>query len=162
MGGHLDPGRFTDFDLLGEVERGRVLRHVGECASCRAAWVEVDPSRLFALLDAAPVPEAALDRLTARINDEIDAVEVVTTGRGPRFGWASLAASLLLAVAIGSYLVTRPDVGGGAGVAEVVATQEEQFAGGGIEVMTPADADVYDLTVGETQIVMIFDEGLDI
>ncbi len=42
------------------------------------------------------------------------------------------------------------------------SAQEEEIAVGGIEVMTPSDAEVYDLTVGDTQIVMIFDEGLDI
>ena len=68
----------------------------------------------------------------------------------------------MLAAAIGGYLISQPDMGGPATVAEAVVTQQDQFAGSRIEVMTPADADVYDLTVGDTQIVMIFDERLDI
>ena len=79
-----------------------------------------------------------------------------------QMAWASLAASVLLAAAIGGYLVSRPDVGGGTTMAEAVVVQEGEFAGSGIEVMTPIDADVYDLTVGDTQIVMIFDERFDI
>jgi hypothetical protein len=162
MGGHPDPHQLSQFDSLEDVERREVLRHVAACGACRSVWVEADPSRVFALLGADAMPETALDRLTAGINDEIDAVETVSVGRRPGFGWASLAASVMLAAAIGGYLVSRPDVVSRASVAEAVATQHDQFAGSGIEVMTPAGADVYDLTVGDTQIVMIFDERLDI
>ena len=162
MGGHLDARQLSEFDALEDVERREVLGHVAVCGSCRAVWVEADPSRLFALLEADAVPTAALDRLTERVNEEIDAVATTSIRRRPGLGWASLAASVMLAAAVGGYLVSRPDVVGPANVAEAVAIQQDRFAGSGIEVMTPADADVFDLTVGDTRIVMIFDERLDI
>lgn len=162
MDGHPDRRKLSEFDALEDVERREVLGHVAACRSCRSFWAEADPSRLFALLGADPLPAAALDRLKARINDEIDGLAGLPPGRRSGFGWASLAASVLLAAAIGGYLVSRPDVGGGTTMAEAVVVQEGEFAGSGIEVMTPIGADVYDLTVGDTQIVMIFDERFDI
>ena len=80
MGGHPDPRQLSDFEALEDVERREVMDHVAACGSCRAVWVEADPSRLFALLDADAVPTAALDRLTARINDEIDSVPDASAG----------------------------------------------------------------------------------
>jgi hypothetical protein len=160
MDGHPDRQALSGFDALDQVERDAVLLHVASCASCRAIWSEADPARLFALLGAESVPVAALDRLTVRLNDDLAAQPASFAGQ--RFGWASLAASFLLAVAIGGYLISRPDIGIATAVPVATVAQEDEFAGSRIEVMTPADADVYDLTVGDTQIVMIFDERLDI
>ena len=100
MGGHLDARQLSEFDALEDVERREVLGHVAVCGSCRAVWVEADPSRLFALLEADAVPTAALDRLTERVNEEIDAVATTSIRRRPGLGWASLAASVMLAAAV--------------------------------------------------------------
>jgi len=159
MTGHPDRRMLSGFDALDEVERGEVLSHVSSCESCRTIWSEADPSRLFAILGTQSLPLAPLDRLTARINEELDDLdaEPAATRRGS--GWASLAASILLAALIGGYMISRPETR----TDEVAAAAVDQgFGGSGIEVMTPADADVYDLMVGDTQIVMIFDERLDI
>lgn len=162
MHGHPHRRLLSDFDALEDLERTEVLGHVAACRLCRAIWLEADPSRVFALLEGDSVSESALEDLTARINDQIDAVQAEPTGRRAGYGWASLAASVLLTAVIGGYLISRPDVGGGSIVVGTTVEQREEFGGSGIEVMTPADAEVYDLTVGDTQIVMIFDERLDI
>jgi len=163
MDGHPDRQVLSGFDALGEVGRDEILRHVASCASCRAIWAEADPARLFALLGTESLPGAALDRLTARINDDIDDLAAEPAALARRgFGWASMAASFLLAAAIGGYLISRPDTGIATAAPVATVAQEDEFAGSRIEVMTPANADVYDLTVGDTQIVMIFDERLDI
>jgi hypothetical protein len=162
MNGHPEPSRLSDFDALGDLERRELLDHVADCGRCRSIWAGGDPSRLFALLEVESVPGTVLDGLSARVNDEIDSIELESRGRRRGFGWASLAASVLLTALIGGYLISRPDVGSGPIVAGTAEERHDEFAGSGIEVMTPADADVYDLTVGDTQIVMIFDERLDI
>jgi len=162
MDGHPGRQRLSDFDALEDVERREVLLHLADCGPCRSIWLDADPSRAFALLEIDSVPTSSLDGLTARINDAIDAVEARPAARRAGFGWASLAASVLLTAVIGGYLVSRPGVEERPIVAGTSVVQPDEFAGSGIEVMTPADADVYDLTVGDTQIVMIFDERLDI
>ena len=162
MDGHPGRRRLSDFDALDEVDRAEVLRHVGSCASCRAIWSEADPSRLFALLGTESAPVAALDRLTARVNVELDDLEPGLAAARHGFGWATLAASVLLAAVIGGYLISRPDTGIETAPPVAIVAQEDEFVGSGIEVMTPVDAEVYDLRVGDTQIVMIFDERFDI
>lgn len=159
---HPDPLRLADFDALEDSVRREVLDHVAVCGACRSIWVDADPARVFALLEDDSVTQSALDGLTARINDEIDTLQTEPAGRRAGLGWASIAASVLLTAVIGGYLISRPQVGGVPIVAETAVKQHDEFAGSGIEVMTPAEAEVYDLTVGDTQIVMIFDERLDI
>jgi hypothetical protein len=149
----------SGFDALDEVERDEVRCHVSSCASCRTIWSEADPSRLFAILGTQSLPVASLDRLTARINEELDDLDAGPSAARRASGWASLAASVLLAALIGGYMISRPETG----IDQVAAAARDQgFGGSGIEVMTPVDAEVYDLMVGDTQIVMIFDERIDI
>jgi hypothetical protein len=73
-----------------------------------------------------------------------------------------VAASLLLGAIIGGFLLVQP------GAPLVRRAQLPDLAGpdepiNAIEVLSsPSEAQVLDLTVGDTEIVMIFDEELDI
>lgn len=169
-GAHVDPGRLAAFDRLSGSERAVVLRHAAGCSACRDRLLADDPTRIFAFLDTSPVPAAALDRLTTAVNAELDRP---APRRRASSAWGPIAASLLLGALVGAYLLNRPDLPGlpelpgnvppattaavGAGARPV-----DTVPASGIELLEPTDAQVYDLSVGETQIVMIFDKGLDI
>jgi anti-sigma factor RsiW len=158
---HLDRDVLARFDNLSAQERQEVLAHTQGCADCRRRLAEADRSYLFAALGAEAIPSAALDRLSARINDEIDRLEEVSRpGRWP--AWWSIAASLLLGAIIGGFLLVQPDAPAvrRSRLSDLPGPDEPISA---IEVLSsPSEAQVFDLTVGDTEIVMIFDEELDI
>jgi hypothetical protein len=163
MHSHPDSDALRRFDELEAEDRGKLLRHVAGCAGCREQFLAADPSRAFALLSLAPVPEEALDRLSSRIDERI-----VPARRTYRY--ASLAASLLLAALLGGYVLTRPAIPPVAGLAtpsvdfvEIEAAAESESPAGSIQLISsPGTAQVLDLTVGETQVVMILDAAMDI
>lgn len=170
MSQHPEPGLLSRFETLEGEARAELLDHVGGCAECRARLAEGDPTRLFALLALQPLPRPALDRLSARVDAELDR-DARRRPSWPRFGAvASLAASLVLAGLFGIYLTGRstpepapvlPLEGPGPARAEVLS--EPWPATDGLELISsPGEAQVMELTVGETQFVMIFDEAMDI
>jgi len=68
----------------------------------------------------------------------------------------------VLAVALGSFLF-RPAMGPPPSELARIADGERALPAAGVELLSsPGAARVVDLTVGETQVVMIFDEGLDL
>lgn len=158
---HLDRDVLARFENLRAQERHEVLAHTQRCGDCRRRLAEACPSYLFALLGSEAIPSGALDRLSARINDEIDRLEDVNRrGRWP--AWWSMAASLLLGAIIGGFLLVQPDAPAvrRAQLPDLTGPDEPIRA---IEVLsTPSEAQVLDLMVGDTEIVMIFDEELDI
>jgi hypothetical protein len=172
---HPERRRLLDFDGLSCEERQVVLKHARSCAACRGLLVTDDPARLFALLRLEPLPEAALERLSDRVATEIDR-DVRPAARFRR-GWsaASLAASLILGAVLGSYLLTarieEPVVAldsASAPAEESVSLVREATAPDtdpvrGVELISsPGAGKLVNLSVGETRVVMIFDEALDI
>ena len=127
--------------------------------------LSADASRAFAFLAFEPLPDAALDRVsqTVRLLTEPQPV----AARPRRLAWASIAASLLLAAGLGGLLWQSPHPDAGrpglpsATQASVTAKHAEALPAG-VEVLAPAGAAVYDLSVGDAQVVMIFDAELDI
>lgn len=161
MNEHVDPGGLRDPETLPESRRRELLAHAAGCAECRRRLAAEDPSGLFALLAVQPLPAGALERLSQRVEDELS--RQAAPGRAGR-NWrvtASIAASLLLAVLFGTY-VSRRDVGplparAAAPVVEALAPPR------GIELMSsPGRAEVVDVEVGGTRVVMIFDKELKI
>lgn len=163
MHSHPDSDALRRFDELEGDERDSLLRHVTGCAGCRERFLAPDPSRAFALLCLAAVPEEALERLSRRIDEAIRPAHWT-------YRYASVAASLLLAAVLGGYLLTRPATAPVASLAgpriefvEAGPAIESETAAGSIElVSSPGNAQVLDLTVGETQVVMILDAAMDI
>jgi anti-sigma factor RsiW len=157
---HPEPERVEGLGQLPPDERRAVLDHLRRCEPCREAWVARDSSRVFGLLLHTPIPAEALDRLSESVASRLDESAGAPADR-PRFAWASIAASLLLAALIGGFLISRPldrVVPGPVGSEARAGT----VASGGIELLAPTGAQVYDLSVGDTRVVMIFDEELDI
>jgi hypothetical protein len=169
---HPDLTRFDD--LAGEA-RLTLLRHVDTCDACRASLLEIDPSRIFALLSLDTPPAAALDRLSARVEAAIDAETAVRPARRPLYAALSVAAAVLLAVLFGGYLLERdaapvapqtaavsPDTE----LSDTTAAAIERFDREpvtGVELLdSPSSGQLVNVSVGETQITMIFDEALDI
>jgi hypothetical protein len=128
------------------------LEHVRSCAACRRGFVGDDPSKLFALLALRPIPGKTLERVSSGVTAALDGAE-----RGPGEGRrmvAGLAAAIVLAALLGGAL--RGPLSPGS---------EGETAGerSHVAVLSPAGAaPVVDLTVGDTQVVMIFDERLEI
>ena len=105
MSRHPDLRPLIEGGELASQQRFVVLRHVEQCASCRAALAEENPSRLFALLALEPVPTEALEQVSRRVARAVE----TAARRAPRRRLAigSLAASLLLAGLLSAYVWTR-------------------------------------------------------
>ncbi len=158
---HPDPRSLWRDDLVDASERATILEHVGSCAECRGVVAAERPEMLFALLTQESIATLALDRLTARIDVAIShSVRAgADSSREPR--WVPIAASLLLAALVGAYVWQR----GVEPLAEVVngrTSSGSSVALGAIEVDEPGEAEVVNVQIGDTTVVMIFDRGLDL
>lgn len=148
---HLDAEAFPD---LSGAERAAAVRHLAACAACRHALAEDFPEALFSLLSLEPVPEADLAAVSAAV------VRSLPEGRGswvealrerglPRGAVAAATAAAALVFVVWA---SRP-----APAPEPVASLPV-VPRAGVALVEPAtQASVVDLTVGETQVVMIFD-----
>jgi len=154
-------GLLDGFEESRGPERAAVLEHVLGCGSCRAAWLAADPSRLFAFLALQPVPPHALESVSAEVSSAVR--ETI-----PKNGWAGArvfrplawAAAVLVAVLLGS-LLFRPASGPPPSDLVRNVRHRTAFPAAGVELLSsPGAARVVDLTVGETQVVMIFDERI--
>ena len=173
MKGHPEASVLQALDRLAGEERRDVLEHVLTCRACRAELARLDPTALFGLLAFQPIPEDALERLSARV-----AAETATTTPARRSvrRWvaaASIAAALLLAAFLGTRVDgTRPGPIGEPrwtaaarpGMAPAVVEQDlPALPARGVELLsTPGEAEVVDFAIGEAQVVVIFDRELDI
>jgi hypothetical protein len=151
---HLDPSAFVD--ASGDLRRV-MLAHLQECATCREAVIDHDPSALFGLLAAAPIPTAVLEAVSS------DVAQRAGTGRfsfgdvmtaapsGGRFVAAAAAAGLALA----SFLATRVPVPDLAPALHANRADVDVHA-------DRAVSKVVDFTVGETQVVMVYNGDLNL
>ncbi|NIM01148.1 MAG: hypothetical protein GTO30_01205 [Acidobacteria bacterium] len=164
MAEHPKQAEIVGFDALARDRREAVLAHVADCASCRAAWLAEDGSRLFSLLSHAPIPEPKLRELSARVGAAVDRLTPQATRR-LRFRIASIAASLLLAAVLGGVLWNHEwPTGRVATMDEIEALPllDEEVAGMQVIETSGENAQVLNLNVGGTEIVMIFDESIDL
>lgn len=164
---HPPEDRFAAYEELERDEREELLRHASECARCRGRLLAVDPTRAFALLAVRPLPDPVLQRVSDGVRRRIDAASPARDAG--RFAWGAIAASLVLAAILGGLVVRHPTsigapvAGPRVEAARVVEPRSERDREpGAIEVLSPAGAEVYDLSVGEARIVMVFDAEIDI
>jgi len=162
---HLDPP--GNWDEADRRQRRIWLEHIATCSACRDPWVAEDGSRLFALLSSQapeaelPDEERILEDLTAGVMAGIaDRRTPVPAGRwtlGRLLAAAVVAATLLMPLAVW-WNRQAPENG------ETVATAPRvQLPLADVEVIsTPGESRVIDLSVGDIQVVMIFDAALDI
>jgi hypothetical protein len=151
--GHVDPARLTESS---GAERLAMLTHVRGCSACRRAVVERDPSQLFGLLALAPLPSAVLDDLSREVArragiDRQPVGALYETATWPR---RTAAAAVLTLTLLSGYatLRERPQAQLPAAVSSRRADVEVD-SGRGV-------SQVIDLTVGETQIVMVYNGEL--
>jgi len=163
---HPPQSRWSAFDELRRAEREELLRHAYECAECRDRLLEADPTRAFALLSVRPVPEPVLEQVSAGVRRQLDAPRPARRVGG--VAWGAIAASLVLAATLGGLVVRqRSVIGAPAGGPQVESARAvepgpEYAEPSAIEVLSPAGAEVYDLSVGDARIVMVFDSEIDI
>jgi hypothetical protein len=145
---HVDPG---ELDVASGEARRVLLEHVAACRACRAAAAAYDPSLLFALLALAPVPAAVLDAVSQDVLRRIEP----PSRRAPLRAVAAAAAVVALASGVSIFLpgfeptpVTP--------LAAVVPRADVDVAPGG------AVSQVVDFTVGDTQVVMVYNAELQL
>lgn len=155
MSEHPDPGQLlTEGERLDARERAELLRHVAQCAICRERVAREQPARLFALLALVPPAAESLERLSLGVERAV-AGSAAPRPRVLRVVAAALAASVVLAAGLTALLwrsVPEPPLAS--------ATPAQGRAT--IEVSSPVSAQLIDLSVGDTQLIMIFDETLDL
>jgi predicted anti-sigma-YlaC factor YlaD len=162
---HLDRTAILALDERTTEERQALLAHVASCPQCRALVARVAPERLFSLLALDTIDPRALDRLSESVARAVRAEPSASSG-GRVLRAASLAASLLLAALLGTYLFTAR-VGGRVEpapqtVAPLAAEVAQQPTSSGFELVAPAEAEVVRVQVGDTELVMVFDEALEL
>jgi hypothetical protein len=153
MTAHIDEALVARFDALEGRARDDVLRHASACARCRELLIADDPSRLFAML--------ALERPSGEALKTLSEKVMLQVGEPRKLrSFAAVAASLLLAGIFGIYMMGNRVSGP---TAALEPMPELPVISDGIELISsPGDAQVMEFTVGQTQIVMIFDEAMDI
>jgi hypothetical protein len=136
-----------------EPVRRAALVHVAECARCRAQLLDEDPTHLFALLALTEIEPRVLAAVSLGAAAQIDAEATPS-----RKGWiagAGWAAAAVLAIGTVRLLAVpfAPE--------PTLARVDEKQPRAEVEVLAPAGAkQIVDLTVGESQVVMIFDERM--
>ena len=107
--------------------------------------------------------EAALERLSRNVGTAIERTE--TARRGQRF-WvaASVAASIVMAAVVGGVVMRHPVPSPEPAAIVIVdpLADTEELTEGVELVQSPGEARVVELTIGEIEVVMIFDEALDL
>ena len=150
---HVDPATFPD---LSGVERERAVAHLASCAACRAGVAAASPESLFALLSVEREPEELLEEVSAGVVRRLDGTRPSWIEALRERGLSRTAAGLAAAAAVVGFalLASRPP-------ALPVAPLAADAARAGVTLVEPAPAaQVIDLTVGGTQVVMIFDPGM--
>lgn len=148
-------------------ERRALLSHLRACRDCRAELAERDPSLLFTILALEPVPADVLDRVSRGAEAAIAEGQRRSAIRRT-YAWGSLAASIVVAGLLGAYFWTQrgPDAPPDRpAVVDAIPAPARDAAipAGMIELLdSPGSADVVEMTVGDVEVVMIFDEAMGI
>jgi hypothetical protein len=136
--------------------RRAMLAHLAQCASCRSRAAEQDPSVLFSLLALAPVPEATLDGLSVEVarlagRDRSPYGALAGAATWPRR--AAAAAAVVLTLLLGYAMLREPPAAPPALSMARPRADVDVESGRGV-------SQVIDLTVGETQLVMVYNGNL--
>lgn len=151
---HLPQG--AGLDSLAGAARAEAVAHARACPACRAGLLAADPVAVFALLDEVEIPETLLLSVSAGVGAALDR-------QAPRRAWLRPAAAWAAAAGLALGLLVPAAVRRGPGppLASSAAVVPPRAERAGIEALrTPGPAQVLDLTVGDTQVVMIFDAEL--
>jgi hypothetical protein len=150
---HVDPVRLADSS---GPERSEMLQHLRACPPCRSKAVDHDPSLLFGLLALAPLPPVLLDDLSREVarragNDRQSFGTLAEAANWPRRAAAAAIFALML-------------LSGYATIHERIATPAPlSLSSRRADVAVDSGrgvSQVIDLTVGETQLVMVYNGEL--
>lgn len=148
---HVDPARLPE--LSGD-DRRRAVAHLAACSACRARVAAEAPEALFALLVLEEEDAGILDAVSTGVARRLDDAPPSWVEALRERGLSRTVAGLAVAAAVAAcaLLATRTPRPAPVPVAEA------DGARGGVTLVEPAPAtQVIDLTVGGTQVVMIFD-----
>lgn len=162
MSEHLRQDEISGFDGLSDARRRSALDHLAGCAECRAYWLADDDARVFSLLARTPIPEDRLEQLSERIDTALDELQSGRPARRRMFGVASIAASLLLAAVFGAALWDHELPASATAEIEPLVSADEDVAGIQFVDTAGENAQVLDLSIGGTQVLMIFDESIEL
>lgn len=156
MSRHPTDAELADFASLRGEARAETRRHLLGCPACRSRLAARDPARIFSLLGRVSPPERVLDEVSRNVAEALGGERRTSLWRS----LAAAAASLLLAAVVGLPLLDGP---AGPGLATAPAFSAAVPPRAAIDLLGPGkETQVLDLTVGDTQVVMIFDEGLEL
>lgn len=153
MSAHVDPKAVA---VAQGPERRALLKHLAACAACRDAAVAEDPSILFALLSLAPMPEPLLDDVSTEVarwagRDREDVAGFSGVATLPRR--LAVAAVFTLTLLTG-YATLRKEPAGPPVLSKMSRRADVDVTPGrGV-------SQVIDLSVGDTQIVMVYNGDL--
>jgi hypothetical protein len=145
-----------DFDEAGGADRARALEHVAACRACRAAIAASDPSRVFALLALRPIPAAILERATREVLEGAGRHRGGFSGRWTAARGAKRAAA---AAVVALALLT----GAATWIDRPQAPPPYAATRANVEVLPATGvSQVVDLTVGDVQVVMVYNGDLQL
>ncbi len=155
MSAHVDP---LQLDAAKGPARRAMFAHLKECAACRNRAAAHDPAILFGLLAFTPLPEPLLhdlsDEVARRTGRDRSALGVLAfaTAWPRRAAVAAVVALTLISgyATLREKTATPPELARSQPRADV-----EVHEGAGV-------SQVIDLTVGETQIVMVYNGDLNL
>jgi len=152
---HVDPIRW---ESASGRQREEMLSHLAACASCQRAVAAHDPSAIFALLALAPLPASLLDDVSTAVarragTDQPSFGALAEPALWPR---RAAAAAIVVLTLLSGYatLSKRPSLAPPVSLSQRRADVEVE-SGRGV-------SQVIDLTVGETQIVMVYNGDLNL
>jgi hypothetical protein len=152
---HIDLARL---DVAVGASRRVLLEHAASCARCRRALAQRDPSSIFALLSLKAIPGDAQEAVSKAVargagRDRALPAEALSSSGPARRVVAAAVVVLALASGIAT-VVLRPS-GPPAAPAALAAARAD------VDVRpTAAVSEVVDFTVGETQVVMVYNGDL--
>jgi len=154
---HVDPETLAD---ASGPSRILMVDHLAACPACREAVARFDPSLLFYLLSRAPIPERILDAVSAEVSHA--ATPAPARGGAAWEAWPGTRRAVAAAVAAGAVL-TGLAAWMSRGPAPVLLPVAAVPAAAAVEV-TPdaAISQVVDMTVGDTQVVMVYNGKLSL
>ncbi len=164
MSAHVQPKTLSEAE--GPARRA-MLEHLASCAACREAAVLHDPSLLFALLALAPIPKADLDAVSAEVahragRERGSFGELLQERAWPRR--VAAAAVVVLALAAG-YVMREGKRIEPEAISQRVPQPVEPTAlpHADVAVDSPRGvSQVIDMTVGDTQVVMVYNKDLNL
>lgn len=161
MSSHVDLGSFAA--ATGD-DRRAMADHLRSCPACRAAVAAEDPVALFALLAAKPIPRTVLDDVSAHVARRagLDRASLGALVASMPSNRLRLAAAVLAVVALLGATTTLHRAPAVSPLATATPDATRALAQRADVDVQPdrAVSQVVDFTVGDTQVVMVYNGDL--